>query len=467
MTTPDSVSCSQGSNGSVEAADKDTEMMDVVEESPSKSIKKKKTEVCSPEWLKQYYSILFPFDLVHAWLSYGDDKHFSKREFSFTLMNSQSEEIYMRYQSFFTKDEFKQAMCQRCPVKMDIGAVYNMYPKDKHSVPKDKFYTQERELVFDVDLTDYDGVRKCGCQGASFCSKCWPLMTMAMKVVNAALRDDFAFQNVAWFYSGRRGVHCWVSDQNARTLPNDARSAIASYLQIMLGTDTSAAEPLPSNLHPALKRAYETLEPLFIENLLPEDGHGLLSTPHAWQGILATLPDTCIDIGKEMNDRWLKEEDTMNEEQRWDELKQALRKKMPKLGSPKKKAKNLTSAEIREIKNWPIATVFQYTYPRLDVNVSKMQNHLLKTPFGIHPKTGRVCVYIPNIDDFDPFAVPTLSQVLKELETQKGETLSWKNTSLKESFSAFEKDILKPLQKEQFRHAKQKREEQAALIGDF
>ena len=57
MTTPDSVSCSQGSNGSVEAADKDTEMMDVVEESPSKSIKKKKTEVCSPEWLKQYYSI--------------------------------------------------------------------------------------------------------------------------------------------------------------------------------------------------------------------------------------------------------------------------------------------------------------------------------------------------------------------------------------------------------------------------
>ena len=52
--------------------------------------------------------------------------------------------------------------------------------------------------------------------------------------------------------------------------------------------------------------------------------------------------------------------------------------------------------------------MFAYTFPRLDLEVSKHMNHLLKAPFCVHPKTGRVCVPIdPALaDDFDPMVRP-------------------------------------------------------------
>lgn len=62
-----------------------------------------------------------------------------------------------------------------------------------------------------------------------------------------------------------------------------------------------------------------------------------------------------------------------------------------------------------------------YTYPRIDAEVSKHRNHLLKAPFCVHPKTGRVCVPVDpeRIEDFNPEAVPTVNQLLQELDTYR------------------------------------------------
>ena len=85
--------------------------------------------------------------------------------------------------------------------------------------------------------------------------------------------------------------------------------------------------------------------------------------------------------------------------------------------------------------------ILEYTYPRLDAEVSKKQNHLLKSPFVVHPKTGRVCVPIDlaKLDDFDPEAVPTVTELLAEIDAWKGDEGEEGN-----KISDYEKTSLKP-----------------------
>lgn len=86
--------------------------------------------------------------------------------------------------------------------------------------------------------------------------------------------------------------------------------------------------------------------------------------------------------------------------------------------------------------------VLEYTYPRIDIEVSKHLNHLLKSPFVVHPGTGRVCVPIDtkHLEDFDPMEVPTVTSLLTQIDEwtaseeqeQEGKHLQdWEKTSLK------------------------------------
>jgi DNA primase small subunit len=131
----------------------------------------------STDLLRIYYGRLFPYESMYNWLSYDsssavDSCYFGRREWSFTI----EDDIYIRYQSFTDRNEMMEAIQKRQPHKIDIGAVFSVDPSLRATVRPEAFKTIERELVFDVDMTDYDGLRTC-CSGANICLKCWPFMT--------------------------------------------------------------------------------------------------------------------------------------------------------------------------------------------------------------------------------------------------------------------------------------------------
>jgi len=82
-------------------------------------------------------------------------------------------------------------------------------------------------------------------------------MVVAYKILNTILRDDFGFQRIMWIFSGRRGIHCWVSDDRARALTNEGRSSISNYIKIKtMNTKLGVGSTLKNPLHPSYLYEY-------------------------------------------------------------------------------------------------------------------------------------------------------------------------------------------------------------------
>ncbi|RIB00333.1 hypothetical protein C2G38_2256749, partial [Gigaspora rosea] len=143
----------------------------------------KEDEAATPELLSFFYSRFFPYKTYVNWLNYETESNsaFKNRELSITLPS----DAYLRYNSYNGEEDLKAEIMKMCPTKIDIGAIYTAKPKDKKTMRLSAFKPVEKELIFDIDMTDYDEIRTC-CSGASICYKCWKFMTVAIKIIDVA-----------------------------------------------------------------------------------------------------------------------------------------------------------------------------------------------------------------------------------------------------------------------------------------
>ncbi len=224
--------------------------------------------------IENYYQHCYPCKLLWKWLSCiegAEDLVFDDDKKGIMMLANASQETrevafqtkdghFRRNLNFKTYNDMRDSLLKEVPAVIQLGAVYlsptsmgdtssmgkisRLVNIDLTGGAKERLLTHEmnkmnvshRELVFDVDMSDYDGVidrSKCDCKesnAVSVCKKCWIVMKAAIQVLNNVLTKDFGFRHVYFFYSGRRGFHCWVTDFRARCLSKDARSAIVDWM---------------------------------------------------------------------------------------------------------------------------------------------------------------------------------------------------------------------------------------------
>ena len=454
--------------------------------SMKKAVETAEAPAFSTDLLRIYYQRLFPYEQMFSWLSYGHDPasdsplvqkdFFSKREFSFTM----ADDIYIRYLSFRDEAAMREEIQKRQPHKIDIGAVFS-HPPDKHTTIKASiFKPEQRELVFDIDLTDYDVREDTIWNGKSMSKKCWPFMAAVIKVLDASLREDFNFKNIFYVYSGRRGVHAWVCDPEAMAMTNEQRSAVADYLALEMGENHATAKKQAALhggvLHPSLTRAFKLLEPIFVQAVCDEAGQGLLCSAEGWAQLLNFVPDE--DVSRKLNAKWSRDGAATSSAEKWEELKGAVADRLDKqAGSKKARMESRKAVDTQGNLRYCVEMmVFYYLYPRLDINVSKARNHLLKSPFVVHPKTGRVCVPVDpaTVDDFNPETVQSLASLVQEIDEfdathdEKERAIpDWKKTSMVQPIETFERYFLKTFHAGIRSRFTEQREQAAASSGDW
>lgn len=423
-----------------------------------------------PHIMLQFYSRLFPFRALFHWLNHspkpGPD--FANREFALTLSN----DAYLRYQSYPTADLLRKDILRLNPSRFEIGPVYTTNPRDRKTLRKSStFRPLSKEIVFDIDLTDYDDIRTC-CTKANICQKCWTFATMAIKVVDVALRDDFGFEHIMWVYSGRRGVHAWISDKEARELDDDKRKAITGYFEVLKGGVQSGKRVnLRRPLHPHLQRSLDILKPYFQQEILADQEPFL--SQEGQDRLLQLLPDKALN--EALKRKWSSSPDRPSA-RKWADIDALAATGV---------SKTLDTKALMEAKQ---DILLEYTYPRLDVEVGKKKIHLLKSPFVVHPGTGRVCVPITTGGDmkkaeqFDPLTVPKVTDLLREVDqfssgdvngdsnyVEDGATMrkvsDWEKTSLKKYVELFEDHVRNIIKSESVR-VKRERDDEGKTGAD-
>ncbi|MFX1514254.1 MAG: DNA primase catalytic subunit PriS [Promethearchaeota archaeon] len=315
--------------------------------------------------LLDYYRNRFSLD---PFLSVIDNSDFEKREFAFVLLNGR----FIRNHSFASPSSLLYFIQSRPLLHIYVGAVYNQPVSTKNPITKNRW--KKRELVFDLDLTDFDVGRKrsCGCQGGNaICYQCWEMIKAGVYFIDESLRQDFGFQHIKWVFSGRRGVHAWILDKQAAVLTTQQRLTICNWVSLV----KHKSEGLP-------KETLSQLPWTFSQRIV-----NLVIKPF----LMNVTDDDLLELGipPEYTTRFLAL--IRNQHISYQEI-----------------IKLLTASIKGEIETQN--KILKWWFPRIDNKVTIDTHRVLRMPGSIHGITGKPATILDEsqIESFDPFSIHSI-----------------------------------------------------------
>jgi DNA primase small subunit len=300
------------------------------------------------------------FSLKPALTIIGEE-NFSQREWAFV-------DSYGRFDrnfSFEKPDILIDFVREKIPRSIYVGAVYSEGPNNKISKSIHDVDWIKRELIFDLDLTEYDEVRPCSCRGKNqLCDLCWELVKTAALWINDTLIEDFGINhnNITWVFSGRRGVHAWITEEESAVLNNEQRTSIIDYLTLFKGTGSEArliSDPIEYPVNLRVRINTHIYVPFFRECTLQQ----LMNIGFAEdRGVFIMEQRERLGIDQNFLSKYVFIDNSVKE---------------------KFNIKNYPSRyqiEERIILQWG---------PRIDAGVSKDMRRILRLPGSIHGDTGK------------------------------------------------------------------------------
>lgn len=378
-----------------------------------------------------YYSHHFPIDAI-VQLCSGRGDALYKREFAL------EGKFYKRYVEAVDGKALHKAMITMPDLSsLHIGPVCNGAVS---LLRKGLTCPDRRELIFDIDLTDYEFLDlhtrdELGNEVVSLeaCDAAWGFAAVGVFFLRYLLREHFGFEEFLIIYSGRRGVHLWVLDGKAMAASDEVRNAIATALNIELTKDKKRATPAMLRMVEVYD-LWDSVEDAFLDLIV---NSSYLDSFANLEDLVSRI-DLKHDGMRNLADDAFEQETTQD---RW----QFIQDRVESMA----KQHNWMQSRLRE-------TMLGYVWPRLDFNVTKAKNHLIKAPFVAHPKTGRIAVPIDpdNYYNFNPRTVPTLSNL--------GTEDSWRAATDIRRYITRDTPLLSMMTNNPPRHRKRERRAQTA-----